>query len=307
MLATGAAAGQAGGLPPRPKEPTAAMSAPIPPLPELSFAPVPPASRHRYTGDRFSYMAAGPQNAPPLVLLHGIGANSMHWRFQLAELADRWRVIAWNAPGYLLSDTLAADAPTGRDYADALHDFLATLGIDRLHLLGNSFGSRVAQWFAALHPGRIDRLVMTGTGIGQRDMPPDRRAALLAAREQQIAAGSYAFGDRVGALLGAGASAETVALVRHTLRGTNPRGFLQAARCVLHDSWTPDFAAPCTMPVLLIQGSEDRVNPADRNAAVLAAALPNVRLVTLDGIGHLPEVEAWQRVNALVRGFLDQA
>jgi pimeloyl-ACP methyl ester carboxylesterase len=46
-------------------------------------------------------------DAPSLVLLHGVGANSMHWRFQLAGLSDRFRVIAWNAPGYMLSDALA--------------------------------------------------------------------------------------------------------------------------------------------------------------------------------------------------------
>ena len=103
----------------------------LPPLPELRFAEIPVTSRHRYVGDRFCYMEAGRVDLAPVLLLHGIGANSLHWRYQLAGLADRFRLIAWNAPGYLLSDSLRAETPSCRDYADALDDLLSALKIDR--------------------------------------------------------------------------------------------------------------------------------------------------------------------------------
>ena len=51
----------------------------------------------------------------------------------------------------------------------------------------------------------------------------------------------------------------------------------------------------------MISGSEDRVNPIDKNAAMLAKAMPKAKHEILEGVGHLPEVEAPEKVNALLR------
>ena len=272
----------------------------LPPLPELRFAEIPPPSQPHYIGDRFSYMEAGRPDLRPVLLLHGIGANSLHWRYQFAALADRYRPIAWNAPGYILSDNLRAETPTGQDYADSLAGFLRALGIEEFDVVANSFGTRVAQCFACYHPGRIGRAVFTGTSIA-RDHSPEERARSVAARAQMIERGGYGFGERVAALLGSAASPETVALVQHTLRATNPAGFMQAAR---FGGGAPPLGAGLTMPLLLIQGEEDRVTPADANAALLIKPVPGARLVMLAGCGHLPEVEAPARVNQLIMEFL---
>ena len=78
---------------------------------------------------------------------------------------------------------------------------------------------------------------------------------------------------------------------------------MQAVRCIATGD-APPLGAGLTMPLLMIQGEQDRVTPAAANAMLLAKAVPHPQLTMLAGCGHLPEAEMPLRVNDLVRKFL---
>jgi pimeloyl-ACP methyl ester carboxylesterase len=270
---------------------TATVIPGIPLLPDLQFSQIPAGKLSNYEGDRFSYMAAGPKDAPVVLLLHGVGANSMHWRFQYPVLGERYRVIAWNAPGYILSDYLKADAPTCEDYADAVNDFLTSLGIEKVYLVGNSFGSLAGQCFAARYPQKVIKAVFTGTIIGEGWRPEEQKKAVLEGRKKQIQAGGYTYGSgRVSAIVGKNTSEEKLTLMRSVLRATNPRAFMQVIYFALNTDSRP-LAPKLTMPILMIQGTEDQAAPAKEHSYVLKPLLPNAKLQEVPGVGHLPEFE----------------
>ena len=277
----------------------------VPPLPEMSYAGV--VDKSKFDGDRWSYMEAGTKNAPVIICMHGLGDSSVDWQYQLYDLSDTYHVIAWNAPGYMLSDGLKAETPKGKDFADALADFLNALKLDKVYLVGNSFGSLVAQSFAYYYPERVNKLVLLGA-FASRKWPQALKMSQINFRKSQVADGGYAFANkRVEALLGPNPSSELVEVARKGMRGVHPKYFLNTCNGLMEaeDCLPAIIATKVTMPVLIIDGAEDKITPIAMHADVLKKELKNVRLEVLQGVGHLPHIEAYKEVNKLVRAFIN--
>jgi pimeloyl-ACP methyl ester carboxylesterase len=282
---------------------TAPSAAALPALPELRLGRIPAASRDRYLGDRWSWLEAGVTDAPAIVLLHGIGAHAAYFRFQLAALGASARVLAWNAPGYMLSDALRTSQPQAADYAQALADFLEATGVERCLLAGHSFGSAVAQAFTIAHPDRVAGLVLSGAGVGQRELAP-ARAAAYQERIRRIRLGAYQYADAgIDHLVAPGLPAHVRAMMTEVARGLRAEGLEQAAAFRVSSFFSPDHAHRIACNVLLVQGAEDRTNPREENADLLLPRLARGTMQVWPGVGHLAEIEDPQRFNATLLAF----
>ncbi|MBP6431700.1 MAG: alpha/beta fold hydrolase [Ferruginibacter sp.] len=275
-----------------------------PPLPEMSFAKI--IDTAKFTGDRWSYMEAGSKSAPAIIMMHGYGGSSNDWRFQLHEFSKNFRAIAWNAPGYMLTDGLKTNKPSREDYANSLADFMNALKIEKAYLVGNSFGSRVAQCFAYHHPQRVIKIALVGPSAG-KNLSKDEIAQMWDKRMNQIKDGALHFADkRVEALLAPGSSKELIELARSGMMGVQKDMFIKGVNFLVANDHTPSLiATKLTMPILLIAGTEDAISPIFSNTDSIKKAIPHSKVEILKGIGHLPHIEAPQTVNELVAQFFD--
>lgn len=240
----------------------------------------------------------------PLVLLHGIGSGSLGWGAQFEVFADRYRVIAWDAPGYGGSGDLPQAMPAPADYAQALAGLLDALGISAANLCGNSLGALFIGAFVRRYPERVLSMVLSDAAPGHVRLSEAERAAKLQARVDAIETlGPAGMAEqRSGNLLSPSASEPVRAAVREVMSRVRPHGYVQAAHALAQGDLLGDLEG-CEVPALVLCGAEDKVTPPEGNRAA-AAALKDSRFALLDGVGHLPYVEAPDRFNRLVGDFL---
>ena len=123
-------------------------------------------------------------DGPPVVLLHGGGPGASgvsNYSRNIEPLAQQYRVIVPDMPGYGRT-TKGVDGTDPFGYlADHIRGVLDELGIDRAHLVGNSYGGACALRLALDTPHRVDRLVLMGPGgIGTtRGLPTAGLKSLL--------------------------------------------------------------------------------------------------------------------------------
>jgi len=241
---------------------------------------------------------------PPLVLVHGLGGQSESWHAQFDAFSDRFRVVAWDGPGYGQSGDFSMDRPTVDDYAELLKAFVDAIDLGHPHLVGHSFAGIVIATFNRRFPGCARSLTFLEPVIGSGKLPTEKQAELYEARRGQMEALSpEEFADfRARHALGPGVSPELEAHVARVSYRVRPRGHLHAFGAMCSANIFDELAGINT-PALVVSGEHDQTASPERCQAI-ADAIPGARFTVIAGVGHVVYMEAPQEINKNLDRFL---
>jgi len=254
-------------------------------------------------GVNLYYELHGPEDAPVLVLNNGILMNAAgSWVFQTAALSRHYRLLQYDCRGQ--GQSAHPDGP----YTMALHAadlaaLLDTLGIDRAHIAGASYGGEVAQAFALAYPERVRSLLLMDT---TSELGPELRATA----ESWLAAARRADPDEFyNATVPWNFSPQFIrehgALLADARRRYALLDFPAVARlceCFLGVDFTARLGE-IAAPTCIIVGALDLLKgPA--YAHMLKAAIPQAELHILPEAGHASPWERPAEFNTVVLGFL---
>jgi len=222
-------------------------------------------------------------DAPTVVLVHGVAVSSRYLVPLAEQLTGRARVYVPDLPGYGRSERPAGRDLTVPELADALVGWMDRVGLERPHLLGNSFGCQVIADLAARYPDRVGRIVLQGPTFD-----PDARSAwrqvlrcLAVLPFERYSEGLVLLRDLWDLGLW-----RAVDMIR---KGLDDRIELKLGRV--------------TAPTLVVCGTRDAIVPR-RWAEEATRLLPNGRLVVMEGAAHTINYSQPARLAEVIWPFL---
>jgi pimeloyl-ACP methyl ester carboxylesterase len=264
---------------------------------------------------RISTMQAG--TGDPVLCIHGLGGTKASFLPTVAALAGSYRVIAMDLPGFGESDKPVGAPYNAHWFSQGAFSLLDSLELDRVHLVGNSMGGRVAIEAGLDEPDRVRRLVLLSPALAwlrERRWAPFVRAlrpelGLLQPAPRQVV---EALVRRVipGGEDGGWTSAGIDEFLRSYLSPRGRAAFYAAARNVYLDEPHGDDGLWTRMrelspDSLFIWGRKDTLVPIGFMRYV-QEALPAARHLELD-CGHVPQLEAPRPTHAAMRNFFADA
>ncbi len=284
------------------------------------------ATREQQLGDEVKYVVVhGYRRAyrmkgsgPVLLLLHGMACDSTTWSPVMDELAEHFTVLAPDLLGHGESDKPNADYSLG-GFANGMRDLLTVLGIDRVTVVGHSFGGGIAMQFAYQFPERTERIVLVSTGgLGPEVTPLIRMMTLPGAGVVTRVATAKPWRPLVAMslrslsqlpLMAVRDLNEAADVYEKLAEPAQSLAIRRVARTVL--DWQGQFVTmrdraylTKLMPVMVIWGHEDLVLPVDHSQNLPTMSTSEVHI--FDRSGHFPHKDHPEMFTKLLVNFCEE-
>ncbi len=254
---------------------------------------------------------------PALLLLHGLGCDHTTWQPVISALARRYTVIAPDLLGHGRSAKPRADYSVG-GYANGMRDLLTVLGIDRVTVVGHSFGGGVAMQFAYQFPERTERMVLVAPGGLGPEVTPAIRAITLPGFNQAMGVVTLPVVRQVAKTalrtlacsgLPQARDLDEVAVIVDSFKDKRARAAIRHVVSAVVD-WRGQVVTMAdrayltqAMPMCVVWGSEDAVIPVS-HAGVAAELAPSATVEVIANAGHFPHKDHPQRFVKIVNDFI---
>lgn len=259
---------------------------------------------------------AGADDKPPLLCLHGLTRNARDWTDFAERYSPEHRVLALDFRGRAASDY---DPDPSRYlppvYAADVIEMLDQLGLNQAIFVGTSLGGLVTMIIAATAPDRIRAAIINDVGP---DVHPEGIDRILTYVGKDVRFGSWdEAANRIASNYGASFDRYThddwVKMAKRNCREEDgeirfdydmaiAEPFKNVGPTPQVDLW-PLFAALAQKPLLVVRGAKSDLLTA-QTAVKMQAVAPRMKLAVIPGVGHAPELNEPEAVEA-IDGFLD--
>lgn len=247
-------------------------------------------------GDKDLFVEVKGKGSEAIVFVHGLGGSTNFYNAILSPLEEKFKCILFDLEGHGRSPL------TGRpDVVSWSRDILALLEgnkIQKARLVGHSLGTLVVNTFAALHPEKVEKIVLIGPvkAIPEAGKAPIFNRAKIVRQNGMIAVADAI----VSAATPPNTDATIRAFIRELLLGQDAEGYARAAEA-LANAVNPDYSK-ITAPVLVLSGTEDKISSPETCQSFVN--LVKAKVETMHGIGHWHAVENAKAVSELVNKFM---
>lgn len=232
---------------------------------------------------------------PTTVVLHGWGGRIESMAPVVTCLSKGLRVVAIDLPGF--GESEAPSEPWGTpEYARFVAELLDSLGIDKAHFVGHSFGAKVSLYLAATEPQRVDKLVLQGSS-GLRT-PPSFKARFKRSLSK--------VGRAAGKLGPPGRALQRALYERIASQDYRDAGPMRPILVKVVNEDMTEFLPRIGASTLLVWGSEDDAAPLIHGRK-MEQLIPDAGLVVFEGAGHFAYLDETDRFCTIVRHFLGVA